>query len=245
LAHSGDPFTRPGTGVSPLRISDGVDGCGCHRRASGSRLTPGNGRHLLPAVRDWVHGVFSMLPVFLLGGCGVWPGSSGGNGWKAAVEVQTAQLGYGNWIVIAESSFPAHSRPGTRQVNSYQPIPVVLDEVFRCLERTEHVRPKIFIPRELGAVENDFAPGVDSYRAELKSALHAYEATELDQDSLITLVQDAQRSFDVLVIRTTTALPYSCVFMELQPGYWDGESEQRLRERMSRQQREKLATPRP
>ncbi len=56
---------------------------------------------------------------------------------------------------------------------------------------------------------------------------------------------DAQRSFEVLVIRTSTALPYTSVFLELQPGYWDGESEARLRERMSRDRMEKLASPTP
>ena len=51
--------------------------------------------------------------------------------------------------------------------------------------------------------------------------------------------------FDVLVIRTTTALPYSSVFLELRPGYWDGESEQRLRTEMQRKRMEKLASPTP
>ncbi len=167
------------------------------------------------------------------------------DGWKTAVEVQTAQLGYRNWIVIAEASFPAHSRPGTRQINAYEPIPVVLDEVLTTLEKTEHVRPTIYSTRELRSVENDFAPGIDEYRKVLDAALHGHEVIEMEQDSLLTLVQDAQKSFDVLVIRTTTALPYSSVFLELQPGYWDGESEQRLRADMQRRRMEKLASPSP
>ncbi|WP_379715003.1 RbsD/FucU domain-containing protein [Haloferula chungangensis] len=188
-----------------------------------------------------LHCLILMPVVLLLSACEV----SSKDGWKTAVEMQTAQLGYRNWIVIAEASFPAHSRPGTRQINAYEPIPVVLDEVLRVLERTEHVRPRIYTPRELRSVENDFAPGVDEYRTVLDGALHGHEVTELDQDSLLTLVQDAQKSFDVLVIRTTTALPYSSVFLELQPGYWDGESEQRLRADMQRKRMEKLASPTP
>lgn len=195
-------------------------------------------------MKKWFQSVAWIGAAALISGCGLWPGG-GREGWKAAVEMQAAQLGYRNWIVIAESSFPAHSRPGTRQVNTYQPIPVVLDEVLQALERTEHVRARIYIPWELAAVENDYAPGVDQYRRELEVALHGHEPTELDQDSLLTLVQDAQKSFDVLVLRTTTALPYSSVFLELQPGYWDGESEQRLRERLSRRRMEKLASPAP
>ena len=192
-------------------------------------------------MRRLFHRLIVFPVLLLLPTCGL----TSKDGWKAAVEVQTAQLGYRNWIVIAEASFPAHSRPGTRQINAYEPIPVVLDEVLRTLERTEHVRPRIYTPRELRAVENDFAPGVDEYRKVLDGALHGHEVTELDQDSLITLVQDAQKSFDVLVIRTTTALPYSSVFLELQPGYWDGESEQKLRTDMQRSRMEKLASPTP
>lgn len=185
-----------------------------------------------------------VVSALLSAGCG-WFGDGPREGWKAAVEAQTAQLGYRNWIVIAEASYPAHSRHGVRQVNSYQPIPVVVEEVLQTLERTEHVRPRIYLPREMRLVENDFAPGIDEFRRELEVSLHGRETTEIDQDSLLTLVQDARKSFDVLVVRTTTALPYTTVFMELQPGYWDGESEAHLRERMARQRMEKLASPAP
>jgi D-ribose pyranose/furanose isomerase RbsD len=163
-------------------------------------------------------------------GCGLWPRDRGG--WKGAIDSQVAQLGYGNWIVIVEAAFPAHNRIGTRQVNSYRPIPEVLDEVLRTLEKTEHVRPRIYLPLELDAVENDYAPGIADYRRELEFALHGYETVRAEQDSLVTLALDAQRSLDVLVIRSSTALPYSSVFLELQPGYWDGDSESRLRQRL-------------
>jgi len=63
------------------------------------------------------------------------------------------------------------------------------------------------------------------------------------QEALLTLMQDAGRDFQVLVIRTPTALPYSSVFMELQPGYWDAESESRLRERIEQERTNRLARP--
>lgn len=165
------------------------------------------------------------------------------NGWQAAVQRQAGQLGYRNWIVIAEASFPAHSRPGTRQVNAPVGIPEALDFVMRTLEQTENLRPQIYVPRELRSVENDFAPGIDELRKQLQESLHGHETTELDQQSLVTLLEDANRSFDVLVIRTTTALPYSSVFLELQPGYWDVDSEERLRQRIERERTQKIARP--
>jgi L-fucose mutarotase/ribose pyranase (RbsD/FucU family) len=165
------------------------------------------------------------------------------NTWRAAVDSQAAQLGYRNWIVIAEASFPAHSRSGVRQVSAPVEVPEALDYVLQALEQTENVRPQVYLTRELRSVENDFAPGIDELRKRLQASLHGHEATELDQQSLLTLLEDANRSFDVLVIRTQTALPYSSVFLELKPGYWDADSEARLRERIERERMQRLVRP--
>ena len=165
------------------------------------------------------------------------------NTWEAAVQRQAGQLGYRNWIVIAEASFPAHSRAGVRQVTAPVDVPDALDYVLKTLEQTETVRPQIYVSRELRSVENDFAPGIDELRKTLKNSFHGHEPTELDQQSLLTLLEDANRSFDVLVIRTTTALPYSSVFLELQPGYWDVDSETRLREKIERERLQKIVRP--
>jgi hypothetical protein len=103
----------------------------------------------------------------------------------------------------------------------------------------------VYLPRELRAVENDFAPGIDELRKQLRASLHGHEATELEQQSLLTLMEDANRSFDVLVIRTQTSLPYSSVFLELRPGYWDADSESRLRERLEQERLLRLVRPMP
>lgn len=168
---------------------------------------------------------------------------TGGPSWKGAVDRQAGQLGYRNWIVVAEASFPAHSRPGIRQITAPVEIPEALDYVLTALEQTENVRPQVYVCREQRSLENDFAPGIDHLRSATKDALHGHETTELDQSALLTLLEDANRSFDVLVIRTQTALPYTSIFMELQPGYWDVESENRLRERIDRERMQKIVRP--
>jgi L-fucose mutarotase/ribose pyranase (RbsD/FucU family) len=165
--------------------------------------------------------------------------------WRNAVARNVNQLGYRNWIVISEASFPAHSRIGVQQVNAPVEVPEALDYVLRTIEQTEHVKPRIYLPREMRSVENDYAPGIDDFRKRMNVALHANEVTEIDQEALITLMQDANKAFNVLVIRTTSALPYSSVFMELQPGYWDGDSESHLREKIQRERMNKLARPFP
>lgn len=184
--------------------------------------------------------LLSIIAAIVSVGCG---NVSDPTDWKSSASQQVKQLGYRNWIVIAEASFPAHSRSGIRQVNAEAEIPEVVDYVLNAIGETQHVRPRIYLTREARAVENDFAPGMDELRERITASLHSHEPTELDQQSLITLLESANLSFDVLVIRTTTALPYATVFMELQPGYWDAESEDRLRRRIQRERMERLNRP--
>jgi L-fucose mutarotase/ribose pyranase (RbsD/FucU family) len=184
----------------------------------------------------------AVAAVLMTSGCSF---MSSENTWRAAVDSQAAQLGYRNWIVIAEASFPAHSRTGVRQVAAPVEIPEAVDYVLQALERTENVRPQVYVTREMRSVENDFAPGIDDMRKRIQASLHGHEATELDQQSLLTLLEDANRSFDVLVIRTQTALPYSSVFLELKPGYWDADSEALLRERIEHERMQRLVRPFP
>ena len=179
----------------------------------------------------------------LFAGC-AWPDLQH-DGWKAAVDKQVTQLGYRNWIVIAEASFPAYNRAGVSQVNAEVEIPEALDYVLHVMERTEHTRPNVYLARELRSVENDYAPGIDPFRSNISHALHGHETIQIDHQSLHLLLEDANRSFDVLVIRTRTALPYSSVYLELLPGYWDADSEQRLRERIESERRRKISQPVP
>ena len=189
-----------------------------------------------------LHRVFSLGIVMMSFGCA---NLGSQNSWQAAVDRQAAQLGYRNWIVIAEASYPAQNRSGLRQVVADVEIPEALDYVLHALERTENLRPRVYLTRELRSVENDFAPGIDDMRKRINGALHGHEATELEQQSLMTLLEDTGRSFDVLVIRTRSAMPYASVFLELQPGYWDEASESRLRDRIQHERLQKVLRPVP
>lgn len=153
--------------------------------------------------------------------------------WRREVKKHISDLGFRNWIVIAESSFPSYSRPRARQVAADAEIPDVLAFVLQNISETQHVKPNVYLTRELRSMSNDAAPGIDELKRRTENLLWGVECTSLDQESLMTLVADADRSYDVLIIRTTSALPYSSIFMELQPGYWDAESEQELRSRMN------------
>jgi len=175
------------------------------------------------------------IPLMALLGQGCASFSGGDSNWRSAMRRHVNELGFRNWIVIAEASFPAYARPGVRHVSAQVETPEALSYVLQTIDQTQHVRPSVFLTRELRSMQNDSAPGIDDLKKKLGASLAGVETTYLDQESLMSLVADANRSFEVLVIRTTSALPYSSVFIELQHGYWDSESEQQLRDRIDQE----------
>lgn len=170
-------------------------------------------------------------PLFFLGGCGASrrkPPPS----WGGVVSREVEALGIQNWIIIAESSFPVVSRRGVRTVIVDAEIPELVDFVVNELERSENVTPSFNTARELPYVENDRAPGIDQFRKELKTALHGHPVRQLDHRSLSLLAYSEASKFAVLVLKSKTALPYSNVFIELDSGYWDHDSEDQLRDQI-------------
>lgn len=141
-------------------------------------------------------------------------------------------LGYGNWIVIAESSFPVHSRRGVRTLLVDGEIPQVLDRILTSLEYSDSVKPSFTTASELRYLSNDQAPGIDQFRSELEVALHGHPTRRMDYRALNLLLEDSSNKFAVLVIKTKTSLPYTSVFIELQSNYWDRESETELRQKL-------------
>lgn len=163
--------------------------------------------------------------------------------WKSAVRHQIKQLGYRNWIVVTEASYPAYSRHGIRYINANVEIDDAVRFVIDELEGNQFVQPKVYFTRELRSVENDYAPGIELMREKLKKIFIGHEITELEQESLSTMIKSPNQNYDVLVIRTPTALPYASVFIELLPGYWDNQAEDRLRLRILQEGAERLVQP--
>ena len=141
-------------------------------------------------------------------------------------------LGNRNWIVIADQSFPLHSRRGVRTLLVDKETPEVLSGVLDVLDSQQHVSPVFYRTRELGFVENDNAPGIDLYRKQISEALRGYDIRDFQSRYLSVVLEDDSKTFAVLVIKTQTALPYSSIFIELDSGFWDQRSEQKLRTKM-------------
>ncbi len=171
------------------------------------------------------------LPTLLLVGCSS-STQKAPPPWAGVVSREVNALGIQNWIIISESSFPVVSNRGVRTVVVDTEIPELVDYVVNEFEKSETVIPSFSTARELPFVKNDRAPGIDEFRKLLKEALHGHEVRQMDHRSLTMLAQSDATKYAVLVLKTKTTLPYSSVFIELDSGYWDRESEDNLRKDM-------------
>lgn len=149
--------------------------------------------------------------------------------WKDQLYKNLAIVGARNWIVIAESSFPAYTGAGIRTMVSDKTSDEVLLEVLNMLEEEAHVVPRIMVSSELRSVTEDYAPGVKRYRHNIDKMLPGRQHFELMSRTINSLIEDAAKQFNVLVIKTKTSLPYSNIYIELDSGYWNSESETALR----------------
>jgi D-ribose pyranose/furanose isomerase RbsD len=154
--------------------------------------------------------------------------------WKETLKQQLPLLGHRNWIVVADSAYPLQTAPGieTIYVNAGQ-IEVVKG-VLAELAKTQHVKPTIFTDKELKFVAEANAPGIGTYRDELAKILSGKESQVLPHDEIIGKLDEAGKTFKVLLIKTPLTMPYTSVFFQLECGYWNAASEKQLRDAMER-----------
>ena len=113
--------------------------------------------------------------------------------WGPAVTQELNALGFGNWIVVAEASFPVHSGRGVRTVSLDAEIPEVVDYIVDSYDNAENVTPTFSTARELPFVQNDREPGIDFFRKRLKTSLYGHQVHEMANRSLTLLAQSSSK----------------------------------------------------
>lgn len=160
--------------------------------------------------------------------------STNARGWKQILKDRLAEYGHRNWIVIADSAYPAQSRPGIETVVSNADQSEVLRTVLAAVADSRHVRPIVYTDRELNYVTEADAPGIENYRSELKDILPEGGVKSLLHEQIISKLDQAGETFRILIIKTNLTIPYTSVFLELRAGYWSDAAEQRLRAAMAK-----------
>ncbi|MFL5342318.1 MAG: RbsD/FucU domain-containing protein [Gemmataceae bacterium] len=153
--------------------------------------------------------------------------------WQDAVVDRLQTYGHRNWIVIADSAYPAQTSPGIETIVTGADHLDVIDNVFEALSKMKHVQPAVLLDAELPFLDEKDAAGITAYRAKLKTGLAKREVQSLPHEQIIGLLDKAGEKFHVLILKTNMTLPYTSVFLQLDCGYWSADAEKRLREKMA------------
>ena len=152
--------------------------------------------------------------------------------WKARVAETMPLLGHRNWILIVDSAYPLQTSPGIETIETNANQLEVVRHVLRVIEGSIHVRPLVYMDAELPFVPEEDALGVSVYRTQIHDLLANYPVELIPHDKVIANVDEAGKTFHVLVLKTSLTIPYTSVFIRLDCKYWSAGAEKRLRAKM-------------
>jgi len=154
--------------------------------------------------------------------------------WESRFERRLPVFGHRNWIVVADAAYPVQANPGIETLLTGGDHTEVLKKVLDAIRAAGHVRANIYFDAELKLVPEEDAPGVSALRDQMALLLAGRNTRELAHEQIIARLDQAARLFRILILKSTLALPYTSVFLELDCGYWSEEAEKRLRSRQSK-----------
>jgi hypothetical protein len=149
--------------------------------------------------------------------------------WRATLDERLPLLGHRNWIVVADAAYPWQASAGIETIDTGSDHVAVVRGVLEAIAGSRHVRPVVHLDAELPFVPEAHAPGIASCREVLAAALGGLATVSLPHEEIIALLDEAGRTFRILLLKTTLALPYTSVFVRLDCGYWSAEAEEALR----------------
>jgi len=159
--------------------------------------------------------------------------------WQVRLHKEIPLLGHRNWIAIVDSAYPLQTSEGIETVETNWDQLDVVRRVMHEVVESPHLRPVVFTDAELKAVPEDDAPGVTYYRDSLDHFLESFGAQKFERQSLpheqiISKLDEAGKTFHILVLKTRMTIPYTSVFLRLDCGYWTDEQEKHMREKMGK-----------
>jgi len=152
--------------------------------------------------------------------------------WRDKLQMELPLLGHRNWIVVADSAYPLQTAPGIETIYVETDQLEVVKGVIAELAKTKHVKPTIYTDAEMKFVAEKNAPGIGAYRDGLAKILTTQPVQVLPHGQIIGKLDEAGKTFKVLLIKTPLTKPYTSVFFQLECGYWNADSEAELRQAM-------------
>ena len=152
--------------------------------------------------------------------------------WERELSALLPLFGHRNWIVVADSAYPAQSKPGIETIVANADQVHVVRKVLDAITACRHIRANVYADKELGFVDENDAPGISEYRKQLDAALYGAKVNHIPHDEIIHKLDLSAEVFRILIVKSDMTIPYTSVFFELDCGYWNAAAEERLRQAM-------------
>ncbi len=152
--------------------------------------------------------------------------------WKSRLHDSMPLLGHRNWICIVDSAYPLQSGQGIETIWTGEDQLSTVKAVLAEMKKWKHVTPSLYLDKELGFVDEKAAPGVGRYRSGLNTLLQNSKPTSMLHEDIIRQLDEAGKTFHVLILKTNLTIPYTSVFLRLDCAYWGATKEAALRKKM-------------
>lgn len=149
--------------------------------------------------------------------------------WKSELAETLKLYGHRNWIVVADGAYPQQSNLAIKTISVDASQLETVKFVNELIEAARHVEATIFIDKELEFVPEKDANGIDTYRTKLNELLKGKPVEAKYHEAIIRELDESAKLFNVLIIKTDLAIPYTSVFFQLECGYWNAAAEENLR----------------
>jgi hypothetical protein len=153
--------------------------------------------------------------------------------WQRVLQHRLEVFGTNNWIVVTDAAYPAQNSDGIEIITASEPQIVIVKTVFDALTNSKLLAANVSTTAELAHIPEQDAQGITTYRASLSQLFTGQTIDTLAQESAISKIEEASHHVRVLVIKSTSPLPYSSVFFQLTSANWSPDAEKRLRESIS------------
>jgi L-fucose mutarotase/ribose pyranase (RbsD/FucU family) len=160
-------------------------------------------------------------------------GADTNSNWQKVLADRIPAYGHRNWIVVADSAYPAQAQEGIETIVANADQLQVLEAVLAALGGSKHVTPIIHTDQELNYLDDTQAPGVEAYRERLAALFKDKTVDSLPHERIIEKLDEVSRTFRVLIIKTNMTVPYTTVFLQLDCAYWGPDAEKGLRAKMA------------
>ncbi|MBU3024051.1 RbsD/FucU domain-containing protein [Zobellia galactanivorans] len=152
--------------------------------------------------------------------------------WEDELQDQVKLLGHRNWIVVVDEAYPLQSSPGIMMLRSTAGHVETLISVKNIIDGQRHIKPIVYLDKEIDYIDEDLAPGITDYRETLNRVLGQKNVEKVIHEDIITMLDKASEQFKILVIKTDFTIPYTSVFFQLDCKYWNTEAEKQMRDKM-------------